>query len=73
MSAGGSGGKCDDRFAAEAALGQRLERLWGLGEVEDLPHDRAQHAVLNQGGDLAQLIAAGESTIDIDSTPAPMP
>src|SRR6478609_4044376 len=59
MAAGGSGGKGDDGFAAEAALGQRLERLWGLREVEDLPYDRAQHAVVNQGGDLAQLVAAG--------------
>lgn len=57
--AGGSGGKGDDGFAAVAALGQRLQRLWSLGEVEDLPHDWAQHAVVNQCRDLAQLVAAG--------------
>ena len=40
-------------------LASDCERLWGLVEVEDLPDDGAQHAVVDEGGDLAQLVAAG--------------
>ncbi len=46
-------------LATDAALFQALEGLDGLVEGEDPADDGAERAVVDQGGDLAQLVAAG--------------
>jgi hypothetical protein len=49
----------DDCLAADAALADRLHGLHRLVEVEDPSDDGAQHAAVDEGSDLTELVAAG--------------
>ena len=55
----GLSGPDDDGLAADSALAERPDCFDGLVEVEDASDDGAHRAAVHEGGDLAELVAAG--------------